>query len=140
MDNMKYKEAVIFPLIQVSYKLAKSLENNGKGIHFLMNMQARSALSRIFVNSFLYNYFLEQLRMGCDHWDGKFFTFAYQNNLLPFSFFFAIGLLLICVSLIFVHFSCQTYPQCILKIISMFPQVSKWSGDEAAIICIKSLL
>ena len=104
---MKYTEAAICPLIQVSYKLAKSLENNGKGIHFLMNMQARSALSRIFVNSFLYNYFLEQLRTGRDHWDGKFFTFAYQNHLLrfSFSFFFAIGLLLICVSLIFVHFS-----------------------------------
>ena len=48
-----------FSLIQVSYKLAKQLQNSWKGAHFLMKIEARSMLFCIFVLSFFVNLFLK---------------------------------------------------------------------------------
>ena len=107
----------------------KSLQYNCKGVHFLMKMQARSTLFRIFILSFLVHLFLRTTFNGFWKWDTKYFTLAHQNTFYSFFSFSPICLLLICVLSV-----------CIFKNVSrMFQHVLKWSAEEAATICLKSL-
>ena len=120
----------------------KSLQYNCKGVHFLMKMQARSTLFRIFILSFLVHLFLRTTFNGFWKWDTKYFTLAYQNTFYSFFSFSLICLLLICVNFNFVYFSHVklVLSVCIFKNVSrMFQHVLKWSAEEAATICLKSL-
>ena len=125
-NTQKYPTRTDFS-IQVSNKLVKYLQNKYKEVHYLMNIQARSRLLRIFAffvfsaSVSLQKFFV----MSSEHWDTKYVTLYYYITKCITSFLF---FLLVLIFLLFL--TCKTSHNCIKNVSRMFLHVSKWPRNS----------